>query len=84
MKNTPGGKYLPRARVAQWIKRLTSNCAGGLSIVYLGENYVQPLYGVDSNLSITSIISILSTLIAPQLHRKPTQINWFGGSISSN
>jgi len=38
--------------------------------MYLGENHVHPLYGVDSNLSITSIISILSTLVAPQLHQK--------------
>ena len=28
-------------------------------------------------------VSILSTLVAPQLHLKPTQINWFGGSIFS-
>ena len=35
-----------------------------------GENRVHSLDGVDQNLSITSIVSIISTLIAPRLHRK--------------
>jgi len=46
-----------------------------------GENHVHTLIGVDSKLSIQSIISILSTHVAPQLHQKPTQINWFGDLI---
>ena len=49
-----------------------------MSILYLVENHVHPLYGVDSNLSITSIISTPSTLIAPALHRDITtnQLDW--------
>jgi len=47
----------------------------------MGLNSVHPLYEVDNNLSIKSIISTLSALFAPQLHQKPTQINWFGGLI---
>jgi hypothetical protein len=53
-------------------KLMTPNCARGMFILYLGENYVHPLDGVDKNLSIKSIKSILSTLVAPQLHQKPT------------
>jgi hypothetical protein len=51
-------------------KLLTSNCALEVSILSLGEIYVHPLYRVDSRLSITSIISILSTLVATRLHQK--------------
>jgi hypothetical protein len=37
-----------------------------VSILYLGENHVHPLYRVDRNLSMQSIVSILSTLFAPE------------------
>jgi len=47
----------------------------------MGVISVHPLDGVNSSLSIQSIVSILSTMVAPQLHQKPTQINWFDGSI---
>ena len=58
-------------------KLLTSNCERGVSILYLGKfacpersRRVYSLYRVDAKLSTQSIISILSTLFAPQLHRK--------------
>ena len=35
-------------------------------ILYMGVNLIHSLYRVDSNLSIVSIISILSTLFAPE------------------
>ncbi|MCK5794221.1 MAG: hypothetical protein KAH12_05925 [Anaerolineales bacterium] len=50
-------------------ERLTSNCALGVSILSLGENIVHCFHRVDSDLSITSIDSIISTLVAPRLHR---------------
>jgi hypothetical protein len=60
-------------------KLLTSNCVLGMSILYLGENQVHPLDGVDNNLSIKSIISILSTLFATQLHQESAkQADRFG------
>ena len=62
-------------------KLLTSNWTEQLNILSMGEISVYPLDGVDNNLSIQSIISILSTLFAPKLHLKSTQINWFGGLI---
>jgi len=65
-------------------ERLTSNCEYGVSILYLGENHVHPLYGIDDNISIKSIISILSTLFAPKLHQNCTKINWSGGLIQTN
>jgi len=64
---------LPHAPAAQWIERLTSNCVLGVSILYLGENYVYPVDGVVKKLSIKSIISILSTPIVPALPQKPTK-----------
>lgn len=44
----------------------------GVSILSLGENYVNPFDRVDRNLSITSIVPLISTLVAPKLHRKST------------
>jgi hypothetical protein len=57
-------------QIAAQDKRLTSKCLGEVNILFIGENPVYPLNGDDNNLSIPSIISILSTLIAPQLHQK--------------
>ena len=55
---------------------MISNCKGRLSILSLRElacpersRRVHPLYGVYSNLSNSSIISIQSVPIAPGLHR---------------
>ena len=41
-----------------------------VNTLLMGEIYVHPLDGVNSGLSIASIISIFSTLIAPKLHRE--------------
>jgi len=54
-------------------------CAKAVYILSMGENTVHPLYKVHHSLSTQSIVSILSTPIAPALHQKPTQINWIGG-----
>jgi hypothetical protein len=47
----------------------------------MGEISIHHLNSVNTKLSTQSIISILSTLVAPRLHQNPTKINWFGDSI---
>ena len=62
------------APVAQWIERLTSNCAGKVNTLSMGENIVHPLDGIIQILSIKSTKSIPSTQIAPELHpERPTK-----------
>ena len=51
-------------------KLLTSNWTEELKILSIGEIVVHPLYGMDNNLSIKSIESVLSAPIAPLLHQK--------------
>jgi hypothetical protein len=49
-----------------WTGCQTSNCVLGVSIPSLGVNNVHPLYRVDNKLSMKYIISIISTLVAPE------------------
>ena len=63
------GIIFPHAPVAQWIERLTSNPVGCLYAAFIGGFSVFALDGVNPETSIESIKSILSTPIAPKLHR---------------
>jgi hypothetical protein len=68
----PLKKYNLATRTRSSPERLTSNPMGCLYTAFTGVYSVLPLDGVNSKLSTQSIISILSTLVAPRLHQKPT------------
>ncbi|MCJ7621884.1 MAG: hypothetical protein MUO76_00145 [Anaerolineaceae bacterium] len=63
---------------------LTSNCEEGVSILSLGEILVHPLYRVDNKLPIQSIVSILSTLVAPRLHLNRTKSTGLAARFQKN
>lgn len=58
--------------------RLTSNWPGGMKIPSMGVKNVHPLDGMDEQKSIKSRNSILSILVAPNLHQnnQPNQLVW--------